>query len=85
MNFSVTFTRVLESRIRRLAATLSKNPAARLFWIDLASILAKLAESPEELGEIQFGYKHVELQVYVAVIGFLAVHYAVNAESDLCF
>lgn len=78
MTYHVTMKRLLEDRIRRIAAMAVKDKASRAFWRDLANITKVLRETPIDRGEILYKRKHSNLTDYVAAFGPISVQYAVD-------
>jgi len=78
--FRVAFHHEPDQKIRQLAKLPRTSSPVQGFWQELAGLVQEISESPLELGEPKFDYKHVKMRSYLALRNFIAIQYAVNEE-----
>jgi hypothetical protein len=80
MDFRISFNRVQEEKIGRLAKLTGTRIAAHAFWHDLANALKELKKHATVLGEPVFDYKHGKYQCRLWLAGAIAIQFSVNEQ-----
>lgn len=82
MPFIVEFASQLDGKLRN-ALTKEQSESAIRFWKDLKRVLDWIADTPMEIGELCFEYKHSNFQSRLAARGPFAIQFAVSEKHQV--
>jgi hypothetical protein len=85
VSFKVVISVKTAAEIRQLKKDAAKAGLATQFLNHLAALLQRLRDNPHAVGELYRHYPHLELTVYLAVSGPVAIDFGVHETQPLVF